>query len=313
MNTVINTASGERQKLALRLLFARFPAEEQETRLGDAIAASERGTLQLENLLLAETDGLPVGAALVMLQSDGIALVWPPVVSCGATDSDAVEDLLMQGVCHRIDTASAKLGQCLLAPDDDAEVAVLTRHGFERATDMFFLARAITSTAAAQDADRTGNANSVSVETYDPRNADRFARLIEETYRGSLDCPYLNGIRTGDEAIASHKLSGEFDPDRWAIYTVSGEDAGVLLLNDHPDQDAVELVYVGVAPKSRGRGLGRQMIREGLNKSAHRGRAVMFLAVDCENHFANSLYSEFEFAELARRRVMLRRSFGLAR
>jgi len=311
MSTVITPASGDRRQLALRLLFARFPVEEQEARLRETLAASERGTLQLKHLLLAETDGLPVGAALVMLQTDGIALVWPPALSCGVTDVTAVEDLLMQQICQRIDAASARLGQCLLAPEDDAEAAVLGRHGFERATDMFFLARAVATADLNPDANEQGKESAVSFETYRPENANRFARLVEETYRGSLDCPYLNGLRTGNEAIASHKLSGVFDPGSWVLYSLDGEDAGVILLNDHPDQDAVELVYLGVAPNFRGLGLGRRMLIDGLSKAAGRGRAVMFLAVDCENHFANSLYNEFNFAELARRRVMLRRGFGL--
>ena len=342
MNTVIETASGERRVLALRLLFARFPVAEQESRLRDALTAAERGTLNLRHLLLAETDGLVVGAALVMLQSDGIALVWPPVISCGATDDTVVADLLMREVCRRIDAVAARLGQCLLSPDDVADAAVLARHGFERATDMFFLARAITgdnrtraddgargddraradhhlrndarSADGAMNVSRAMNTDDVmTVESYRPENADRFARLVEATYRGSLDCQYLNGVRTGAEAIISHQLSGQFDPERWSLYSLNGQDAGVLLLNDHPDQDAVELVYVGVAPEARGRGLGRRMIQAGLRDAAEHGRAVMFLAVDCENHYANSLYGEFEFAELARRQIMLRRAAGLAR
>lgn len=312
MSTVVTPATDERRIPALRLLFARFPVDEQETRLHDALAASERGTLDLKHLLLAEMDGMAVGSALVMQQSDGIALVWPPVVSCGATDSTAVEDLLMQEICREIDDGPARLSQCLLAPDDDAEAEILGRHGFERATDMFFLARALSS-ADATDSDRNHNPTRVDVDLYCPENAERFARLIELTYQGSLDCTYLNGIRSGDEAITSHKLSGKFDPARWELYSVDGVDAGVILLNDHPDQDAVELVYLGVAPGARGQGLGRRMLRQGLAESARRGQAVIFLAVDCENRFANSLYGEFEFAELARRRVLLRRPAGLAR
>ena len=313
MNTLIIPATGERRIPALRLLFARFPLEEQETRLRDALAASECGTLTLQHLLLAEADGLPVGAALVMLQSDGIALVWPPVISCGAADAVHVQDLLMRQICARIDAATARLGQCLLAPDDAGDAAVLGRHGFERATDMFFLARQITSADLAPAAESPSTHGPLSFETYRPENAERFAHVVEETYRGSLDCQYLNGIRSGDEAIASHKLSGVFNPEHWSLYSIGGKDAGVLLLGDHPDQDAIELVYLGVTPEARGQGIGRHMLADGLSASARRGRAVMFLAVDCENHFANSLYSEFQFAELARRQVLLRRGSGLAR
>ena len=144
MDTLIHLATGDRRPFALRLLFARFPVDEQESRLRDALVASERGTLSRDHLVLAEADGVPVGAcALVMVQSDGVALVWPPVVSCGAVDETVVEDLLMQDICRRMDSEQARLGQCLLAPDDTAETDLLMRHGFEQAADMFFLARTL--------------------------------------------------------------------------------------------------------------------------------------------------------------------------
>ena len=94
---------------------------------------------------------------------------------------------------------------------------------------------------------------------------------------------------------------------------MGGKDAGVVLLNDHPDQDAVELVYLGVTPSARGRGLGHRMLQQGLSESAGRGRAVIFLAVDCENSYANSLYRDCGFDELARRQILLRRSARLVR
>lgn len=310
MKTAIFPATGERITTALRLLFARFPLEQQEGRLREALASTERGTLRLDHLLVAESDGLPVGAALVMIQADGIALVWPPVVSCGATDVSSVEDLLMQEICHRMDSASARLGQSLLAPDDEAVAALLARHGFERAADMFFMARTIDAADQDPGPDR---GHSVSTESYRPENAHRFARVIEQSYQGSLDCPFLNDVRTGEQALRSHQLSGEFHPEHWKLYRTSAGDAAVILLSDHPDQDAVELVYLGVAPSARGQGLGRRMLQEGLAAAAARGRVVMFLAVDCQNRFANAVYSEFNFAELARRRVMLRRSGQLAR
>jgi ribosomal protein S18 acetylase RimI-like enzyme len=55
------------------------------------------------------------------------------------------------------------------------------------------------------------------------------------------------------------------------------------------------------------------MLRQALRESAERGRSAVFLAVDCENRFANALYAEFRFVELARRVVMLRHPARLAR
>ena len=84
-------------------------------------------------------------------------------------------------------------------------------------------------------------------------------------------------------------------------------------MNEHPDQDAVELVYFGIVPEFRGQGLGRRVLSEGVRAAALTGRAVLFLAVDCGNTYANALYNELGFTELARRRVMVRRSSQLAR
>ena len=325
---VVTAADPSRRECALRLLFARFPVAEQAARLRETLLAAERGSLNLDGLLLAALrpqsadaqsgDELPVGAALVMFQSDGIALIWPPVVSCGATDEIAVEDALMTELCRRIDATDAKLAQSLLTPDDVVESKLLARHGFAQVADLFFLARTLPPadeqiTASNLESDSPLAPHDLTTETFDASNAERFAAVLEQSYQHSLDCPDLKDFRSGAEALASHQLSGVFDPSAWSLYTIDGRDAGVLLLNEHPDQNAIELVYMGVTPAQRGIGLGREMLRRGLQLATQRSRAAMFLAVDCQNTYANAVYAEFSFAELARRRVMLRHRAASAR
>lgn len=314
----VTAATSSNRDIVLRLLFARFPVEEQATRVREALSAAELGRLDLSGLLLAESDGLPVGATLVMRQADGVTLVWPPVISCGAEDATAVEDALLYEGCRRMDATESKFGQALLTPDDVVDAQVLERHGFVHATDIFFLARTITPDDASLVADAALAepllaSRTVSITTYQENQAARFAAVIEQSYQHSLDCLHLKDFRSGADAIQSHKLSGVFEPSNWLLFSIDERDAGVLLLNEHPDQDAIELVYIGVTPELRGFGLGRRMLREGVRLAAQRARAAMFLAVDCENRYANALYSQFSFAELARRRVMLRQPRGLAR
>jgi GNAT superfamily N-acetyltransferase len=142
---------------------------------------------------------------------------------------------------------------------------------------------------------------------FDPRtNADRFARILEQTYSGSLDCPAINGVRTGSEALEGHRNSGVFDASRWKIYRDGGIDAGVLLLNDHPEQNSWEVVYVGVVPEARGRGLGKSMLLSGLSEARDSGRASVLLAVDRRNKYARRVYSELGFVELGLRAVYVR-------
>jgi mycothiol synthase len=309
MTLKISFVEPDQRALALRLLFARFPLNEQSTRLEEALRNADRGSLNLDGLLLAEEREQPVGAALMMNQSDGVVLVWPPVVSCQTTDVAATEQALMSRLCEEIDHVGAKLSQCLLTPDDITETELLQGHGFVHAADMFFLARTLTK----HDCEMGSEANLMDQESFSEANMNRYASVIEQTYQQSLDCPFLNGFRSGLDAIASHKLSGQFDPSGWRLYRQDSEDLGVLMLNEHPDQDAVELVYFGIAPKFRGKGFGRRVLAEGVRAAAKSGRSVMFLAVDCGNSYANALYSELGFAELARRRVMIRSSSHLAR
>ena len=309
MTITIFSASAEQQIVALRLLFARFPVDEQPSRLEETLRSVKRGSLNLDGLLLAEEHGQPVGAALTMLQSDSVTLVWPPTISCQTSDVAAVENGLMTRICQVMDASETKLGQSLIAPEDAAEADLLQQHGFEHAADMFFLARPLANDEPWED----WTEQDLDHELFTEATADRFAATIERTYEGSLDCPVLNGFRSGAEAMASHRLSGCFDPAGWRLYRMGDQVVGLLLMNEHPEQDAIELVYFGIVPEFRGRGLGRRLLRDGLQAASYTGCAVIFLAVDCGNTYANTLYDEQGFAELARRKVMVRRSAGLAR
>lgn len=308
MSLKISFVASDQRTTALRLLFARFPLEEQQARLTDALRSAEQGRLNLDGLLLAEEGGNPVGAALTMHQLDRVSLVWPPVLTCQVSETAMVQDALMAGLCDEIDRAGSKLAQALLNPDDVDEMQVLQRHSFEHLADMFFLARMLSE----KDFEPTSGCNEFDFENFSDANVNRFAAAIERTYERSLDCPFLDGFRNGKDALVSHQLSGCFDPAGWRLYRSDEQDVGVLLMNEHPDQDAIELVYFGIVPEFRGKGFGRKILADGIQAAALTGRAAMFLAVDCGNTYANALYGELGFAELARRRVMVRRSPQLA-
>lgn len=306
MSISISLVSPQQRPVALRLLFARFPVDEQPSRLADTLRAADQGALNLDGLLLAEENGLPVGAALSLHQRDGISLIWPPVVSC-QTDEVAAKDALMTRLCDEVTRSGSRLAQALLDPEDSVEVELLQRFEFAHSTDLFFLARALTPEDTQVAAAEAPAKDDLDHLLYCPETSDRFASVIQRTYQGSLDCPFLDGFRSGREAIVSHRLSGRFDPAGWRLYQLDGQDVGVVMMNEHPDQDAIELVYFGIVPEFRGRGLGRRLLADGLQAAAMTDRAAMFLAVDCGNSYANALYEQSGFNPLARRKVMLRR------
>ncbi len=300
MSLHVFRADVDRQVAALRILLSQFPADEQEARLLDTLAAVNHGALSLTGLWLAELDQRPIGAALVMTQADGVSLVWLPVILI-PDEQQTIRSALMTEICRELDGPGIKFGQILLSPEESAACGWLVEYGFESAAELFFLARSLEEGAECSSTPHSD------FEIFDePRNYDRFARLIERTYLDSLDCPRLNGERTGVDAIAGHRLSGQFHPRGWRLYQHDGQDAAVLLLNEHPDQDAVELVYFGVAPEFRGRHWGQRLLADAIELSRSWNRAAIFLAVDAANTFANDLYAAHGFQEVARRVVWLR-------
>ena len=294
----ISAALPQQRSAALDLFLRHLPAAERLVQTADVIASAERGEFDLTGLLLAEHQGEIVGVALCVIQADRSTLVWPPVVVGAAADAAVVADALLQACIKRMRAADAWLGQCLLETDQRAERELMVRNGFPHLTDLIYMQhsvnRPIPSTAGSRW--ETVCFADVGVES-------RFARLIEKSYVGTLDCPELEGRRSGEDALVGHRQSGLFLPEQSRLYFREDVDAGLILLADHPEQSLWEVVYMGVAPSSRGQGLGRTMIEEAISAAHRHQRQLLLLAVDSRNHFAQNTYRQVGFEELTTRSV----------
>jgi GNAT superfamily N-acetyltransferase len=131
-------------------------------------------------------------------------------------------------------------------------------------------------------------------------------RAMEASYIGTLDCPALCGMRTVEDVLASHKSVGTFDPALWWLATVDGEPAGCMLLSRFPAHDTVELVYLGVGPALRGKGVGAGLLNLALCELQALGERSLACAVDLNNAPALGLYKRAKFKEFARRLAMIR-------
>jgi GNAT superfamily N-acetyltransferase len=152
------------------------------------------------------------------------------------------------------------------------------------------------------------------VHTYGPESHARFAETINQSYGGSLDCPALNGRRNIEDVIAGHQSTGLFDPGLWLLLSERGEGRGVVLLNPTVTGESVELVYLGVVPGSRGRGVGDGLLRLGIHHVVERGWKSLSLAVDSRNAPALGLYHRHGLKRVGSRLAMIRdlRAAGLA-
>ena len=86
-----------------------------------------------------------------------------------------------------------------------------------------------------------------------------------------------------------------------------GDDSlGVLLLSAVPHADIVELVYLGVPPAQRGRGVGDLLMRQAAATVAASKHSRLSLAVDAGNLPALKLYWRHGLQAIGRKVALIR-------
>ena len=76
-----------------------------------------------------------------------------------------------------------------------------------------------------------------------------FGEVLLRTYRETLDCPEVEGVRTLGEVLEGHRAQGRGGAANWWLARRGGEPAGVLVLADLGDE--WELAYMGLVPEAR--------------------------------------------------------------
>ena len=118
--------------------------------------------------------------------------------------------------------------------------------------------------------------------------------------------PELEGARSLDDIMESHRAAGRFDAERWQLGYIPGkpEAASVLLMAEVPGRDVWEVVYLGLTPAARAVVWAVRAPSTHLSwHEAHVSR--LELAVDCRNIPAARLYQSTGFVTRDRRAVHL--------
>jgi len=282
--------------LSLVLGSPSAPAEAEQVAEFASFAAA-RG-LDINDLWVAGVNGRMEWALLPLVSPGRTALLLTP----GGLPQNLEIGPLIDAVCHWAVGKGVHLAQALVDPSDVAAKEVFEKHGFRQIAELLYLQVNARRGLAAPEL-----SSGFEWWTYSPDNHELFARAISESYRDSLDCPALNGMRTIEDVIAGHRASGEFDPETWYVLTEGKKPAAVLLLTKVPRSDMAELVYLGLSPGSRGRGIGDLMMKQGLwavRKRMNLGRLT--LAVDSRNVPALKLYYRHGMQQMGRKMAMLR-------
>lgn len=283
---------------AFALIFRHQSDAERRWRVSHALRLIEQGELDAKGVfVLRDPEGL--AAALVCSQvAGGGSLIWPPANHTPSVTRVA-EDALVLAACAWLRQGGAHLTQCLLRPDEAALAPPLSRNGFSHVTDLLYLFRELSFRGAL-----VRRPCLLRFEPYRPDRPDEFHHTLGRTYEGTLDCPELNGLRTIEEVVRGHKAQGRFEPSRWWLARAGTQAAGVLLLMEQPEGDW-EVVYVGVVPEHRGRGLGGELMAQALVEAKASGVRRLTLSVDRRNLPAVRLYRSLQFEEYDRRLVLL--------
>ena len=258
--------------------------------------------------------GISLTDVWVVTDPAAVRLLWAalPMVSPGRTmllfaaptpvsDPDAM-DAGVGAVCREYGRRGVLLAQVLLDPADADTAATYLLNGFQQVAELLYLQRATRRSAPAPPVPP-----GLRLATYSARTHAAFGAAILASYRDSLDCPPLNGVRDIDDVIAGHRAAGEFDPDDWYLL-LDADDAplGVLLLARTTAGDGMELVYLGLAPAARGRGLGGYLMRLTEARCAAAKLKHLSLAVDAANAPALALYHRHGLQQIASKRAMMR-------
>ncbi|MBM4018644.1 MAG: GNAT family N-acetyltransferase [Planctomycetes bacterium] len=234
-----------------------------------------------------------IGSCRFMSSPGRCAVVMPPRLP--EWDAALAARLLRAAAAQVHARDGARLIQVLVEPDGSGPLAdALRRAGFATLAVLAYLRRAVLP-----EERHLPLPAGIAWRHYWRLRRGQFARTIAATYEQSLDCAGLAGLRTVDDAIATHRATGRFCPRAWSLAVVDGEPAGVVLLNNL--QGRGEVAYLGVVPSSRRRGLGEVLVCRAVRDTAAMNLPQIGLAVDVSNTAAMRLYEKTGFREIRRR------------
>ncbi len=248
----------------------------------------------------ADAEGEAIASLLLVRSPGRTAIVFVSPLLDDADKQPIVSTLIHRALAVQ-DTDDVHLAQALLEPSQSREAEALTSAGFHKLAHLVYMQRPTERNRV----DLT-NEPTLQAHRWTGDNRALFVDAILASYQQTADCPGLIGMREMDDIIDGHQATGEFDPDHWMVLTANGESVGVLLLNRVLNRQGMEIVYLGLAPAARGKGLGRRLVQHAINTAHAQGVKQIVLAVDELNQPAMTLYRKLGFTPTARKLAMIR-------
>ena len=277
---------------ALELLYHQLPAEERQLAIGHFQEQLAQGKVSGEFFLVARSGPRIDAVVLAVPHQQGTAFVFPPMIA-GPTAA-ALTVPLLKNLTERLAPAGFSLGQCVRDVGDRRVGRWLIEAGFREQGRMIVLEHSL--------AEIPTETAPLKWSRWQPSDRARFVRTMEQTLVGTLDCPELTGFRTGDELLESHATSGDTGPEMWRLYSAENsgrvEDIALLLTTLHTSEKTLEVLYMGVVPGKRGRGIGQTLMNDALRQAGDAGAVRVRLHVSEANLYAMKTYAAAGFLEV---------------
>lgn len=234
-------------------------------------------------------EGRPQAAGGLIIYSDGTAFLHLPSGDRHTSSTDAIYERLRRRAAER----ELETVLCLLPPALEMLSEELLGQGFVWVSNVLTL-------ECADDGPITELACSTrSPEVIAPGvEADRrLARVIDQTYEGSLSDPGLGAQHSATGFLQRLSLESARCFDRFVVRQ-DDTDAAVCLLS-RGQSGRITVRYLGVAPRFRGRGLGSELLAASLAAVWTSAYSSVRVDVDEDNEYAVRTYQRLGFVPVA--------------
>ena len=251
------------------------------------LAAEKAGKLSFDGLITATNRTRVIGAIWCLNQPGKIATIWGPGLIPGVPDTLA--DQLIERSLKFAQQSGSQLLQSLIGPENPKAGEHLVRLGFQQVTRLDQL-------HAFPDAlEAVPPSIELTFSTCEDFRSPAFEQLVINTYEGSLDCPEIDGLRQIQDVLTGYHATSGHSTEHWYLAQQAGETIGVTILAHHTANHQLELIYFGLLPPFRQRGLGKEILRHILHLANHLGCHSILTGVDQRNTPAMALYHQFGF------------------
>lgn len=248
------------------------------------------GTLHANDLLVAiDEHGTVHGAIFAQRLTGAMAELSLP-----ATDDPSIAAELVKSLTKQLQISGRRLIQVIVPLPEPSGIAALQLAGFVHITDLSLRARDLS--------DRDRNFPAPVVLEAVRAELPGFAEVLLETYQNTQDLPELDVILRPQELLDSSRSPGA----EFFRVLNEGNWIGVLQLGLNQSDSDSELIYMGLRPGWRRRGLGYALAKAALCLAWERGFARLQLSVDVRNQPAQRVYDQLGFRPIGRSAVWLK-------